>query len=312
MKILFIGGEKDNFTKLVTWINDLTDHEAYICEKNAQDTDGNIIAAPISDPDVMVVTQNCAYMERSDEEAMGITSRPKRVFYFLGAPSDNRKIGISYFDWRFRAFNKYFASYTPLDALHYRYWSEYHGDYVLVFGDNDLMWLPYPDDVENKTQTLINPDGEFTISHALSSRAMNGGYSKQTDLLIKAQRNLGFKLDIIHDVNRDEAWDRIKASHLYFGNMNRGAVSVSEKEAMSFGIPAMSWIKAEERAAYETMGTDFPLINVTPDSLEGVIQTYMTTPSLCVTKGQESFDWMHTNYTPQAVADYWIDKLSNL
>ena len=54
------------------------------------------------------------------------------------------------------------------------------------------------------------------------------------------------------------------------------------------------------------------LINVTPETLESVIATYMNDSSLCVTKGQECFDWMHTNYTHQKIADYWINKLEGL
>jgi len=306
MKILFIGGEKDNFIKLAKWVNNYTDHSAYICEKN---TDEIPEQAPISDPDIEIVTQNCAYMERNDELGMGIKSKPIRVLYLLGAPLRNR-LGVGYMDWRIKTFTKYFASYTPLDAESYVYWSEYRKDFVRWF--DAVLWLPYPDDVTGKDKAVIAPNKEFTVATALSQRAMVGAYSKQTDLLIEAQRELKFKLDIIHSVSRDECWDRIKKAYLYFGNMNRGAVSVSEKEAMSFGIAAMSWIRDEEKQAYEKMGKDFPLINVTPETLKNTIKFYMDNPELCVSKGQECFNWMHNNYTPEKIANYWCDELKKL
>ena len=274
MKILFITyaisqNEYNTFEKLASWMG-------------AEIIKGG--ETPLIQPDIIINLGGTT--SQVGMEKMGITSNPKRVYYFMG----QTKAGGGWALWeeRDQIFNDYFFGYGDMAQK----------------SDVMIDFLPFPCDVETMPQAKMDFSQGIKICQSLVR------FWKKSIIPYRLLKEAGKELVFITNLTKEEAINKMADYHIYIGNYNYGNLGNSEFEAMASGLCCIGYLKPEVKTMYETLGVDFPFVNITLDIFK--TQIINLDQAKIIAQGKKCRDWMLANYTHQKLADYWNNKLGLL
>lgn len=106
----------------------------------------------------------------------------------------------------------------------------------------------------------------LVVAHAPSRLAIKGT-SAVMGAIEKVRGRCSFEFDLIHDVPRAEAIQRIRRADIFIDQLVLGDYGMASIEAMALGVPCICYIKPSLIQAYPGL----PIANATPDSLPGVL-----------------------------------------
>jgi len=304
MRILFLNEDKGNFSKLVGWINEYTDHEAFQWRR-MKDVDGVIEQCPMSEPDI-VINADGKFVTYEMLEDMGIANKPWRATYISSAPKFRN--GPLAYDHRIASFNSFFFGQFEIDGdyLTYNRYNPVTGEQDILTPYAPITYLPLPIDTSIFTQAELRTD-KLVVGHCQSSAVSAGGYSKGFDALRTAAKDSKSEIDLIYNVSFEVAVARRADTNLIYDN-DLGNIGNTGFESMAQGIPVIGRF---HDCVYEQLerlsgNVPFPAIRYTDDFI-AKLTGYKGDLTQLVTIGQASRDWMTTHYTPAKQANYWCD-----
>jgi hypothetical protein len=247
MKIVIFGNEKGLFYNLEQWLN-AAGHEAQVWRKFYPN--GNPKTAqpcPISTPDVVLLLGN--FVTYEDLDAMGITNKPKRVYFNLG----NQNASMMLKDWRIGMFSDKFVSYNP---MHKYYQIKETQD---RFADLECLPLPY-DYTKVPVQDYSN--ATLKVCQTLSHTAMAGAYNKNTQIFGNVCKQLDIPFELIFDLTPAQALER-KALNPVLADSLLGMFGTTTHEAWSLGQAVLCHVEEPILDEYEALlGARPPVVNV--------------------------------------------------
>lgn len=110
------------------------------------------------------------------------------------------------------------------------------------------------------------PREPLVVAHA-PSRMQIKGTSAVMGAVEKVREHCSFEFDLIHDVPRTEAIQRIRRADVFIDQLVLGDYGMASIEAMALGVPCICYIKPSLIQAYPGL----PIANATPDSLSDVL-----------------------------------------
>ena len=299
MKILFITKPDSIYAWLAEQITEHTDHEAFSCDVKTQ--------SPVSDPDI-VLCIGTGWLTFEQEAKMGLVKNPdrKKGLYIIGAPVGRGGVfepsGKRWFHHDFWATqcidDKYFLKSKKIETPH---WAN---EEVSLWDDSTDFWLPQP--INTDLPKAIVTTDELNVAIALGWEAQNGAWDKGLRLLHNAYSEIGFKLNLIEGVSKEEALARKADSNLIwdscFGNIGRSGL-----ESLAQGIPVIARLSPDVVACFEELGAGFPVVTwLTIEELHAKLQHFKENPEELDDLADTSYDWAQTFYTPEKIANYWV------
>ncbi len=118
----------------------------------------------------------------------------------------------------------------------------------------------------------FRPGQPLVIAHAPTLRAIKG-----TDLFMKAVAEINeqgekIKLVLIEKVGNREAIELMKSAHVLFDQLWVGWYGGVAVEAMSLGIPVITYLRETDLARIpQEMRADLPIVRADPDSIKDVL-----------------------------------------
>lgn len=301
MKVIILGEEKGMFKNLVKWINEHPSgqHQAVLWGKFYPE--GNRETAepcPITDPDIIMCLSN--YVTYEDLPFMGITTKPKRVYYNLG----NRSVSNILKDWRMAVFNDAYASYNPE-----------HAEYQIPEIEDrfaSLKCLPLPFDVTGLTPIDFS-QSELTSCQTLSNLAMMGAYSKQTMMVSKGAKLAEVPFELIFGL-KGEAYYTAKGKHpVLFDNL-KGMFGVTSLEAMALGQTVVCSLTENIAQTYsELLGAPLPIVQA--HNVEGIKNVLLDMKSGAIdwkAKCLESQQFMRERFSGDKIAQLYINFFNSI
>lgn len=299
MKIVILGEEKGMFKNLVKWINETGEHEAVLWGKFYPD--GNKETAepcPIAEPDIIMCLSN--YVTYEDLPYMGITTKPKRVYYNLG----NRSVSNILKDWRMAVFNDAYASYNPE-----------HAQYQIpeeVDRFRDLQCLPLPFDSQG-LEPKDYSQSELTTCQTLSNLAMMGAYSKQSMMVAKGAKEADVPFNLIFGLKGEEYYNEKGKHPVVFDNL-KGMFGVTSLEAMALGQVVICSLTPTIAAKYEELlGAPLPIIQANNvEEIKTVLNQMKNGTIDWKAKCLESRQFMAERFTGSKIAQLYLNYFNSL
>lgn len=153
----------------------------------------------------------------------------------------------------------------------------------------------------------------FTSSRSIRivhSASVLGG--KGTEYIIKAVEELKdiFNIDfyLIHKLSKSEALLRVSECDLFIDQLITGSHGTAAVEAMAFGKPVLCYINDIVLPNYPP---EFPIINVTVNSLQKVLFDLLSNPENLTSKGQESRIYVEKYHNDEVNAINLLENYKN-
>ncbi len=296
MKILFIGGEKNYAQNLKTWISAVEGNSALAWDKfyptgNALNCD----QCPMTDPDVVLCFEN--YVAYEDLEAMGITTKPKRIHYRLA----NKTYSPLLRDEERVICSDHHASYNP----------EHKDDWTQTSLTNkfaNLKALPLPLDFSNITP-IDYSQSQLKIYCAKSKAAIQARSPKGIIQIGQACKQNQVPLHYLRGMDKSD-YDIARNNHpIFFDNWAGGIWGANTYEAMALGQAVICRTSTAVLDYYETMMGARPpilavqtipqLVQLVADLKSGVIDWKQK----CV----ESRQFIEQHYSPSKIAQIYLN-----
>jgi hypothetical protein len=299
MKVVIFGNEKGLFSNLVKWLN-AAGHEA--CMWGKFFPEGNKATAkpcPITDPDIILMVVG-GYITYEDLPKMGITTKPKRVYFNLG----NKDVSRMTKDWRIGMFCDKFVSYNPE-----------HKNYQVKERANrfaDLKCLPLPFDY-TKYQAQDYSNATLKVCQTLSDICMSGVYSKQTEILADVCKSREIPCDLIFEETGTAALARKKQSPVLFDNL-MGMFGTTSHEAWSLGQAVICHVEQSILDEYALLlGAPPPVIQASNlVELELVADKLKSGEIDWKAKCIESRQYMENYYNPTKLTNVYINYFNSI
>ena len=274
MKILFYPDlTKDIFNKLKAWINQYTDATCSYAEEY---------------PDIIVGFNNRVMW---DEVTPFVKSKPVRAMYFLSQPRP-------------------YADAQWHDSMEETAELYSYGKCMAETQYKAFKFLPYPVDI-----TVIP---EILLSDTIKAVRSISGYRKDNFGLnwyktYRAKREceeLGIPVTTLYGLPHPRYFDELIKHNLYIGRFSLpGNIGRQELEAGASGLAVIGGF-TECMDMFKTMDNDFPFIAVTKDEFKPYVS--LLTIEEVKRLGRLNRDWMHEHYTPEKIAQYWVNKLKEV
>ncbi len=113
------------------------------------------------------------------------------------------------------------------------------------------------------------------VVHA-PSRMASKGTPAVLGAMERLENQLPFAVDLVHDVPRAEALMRMRECDVFIDQLVIGDFGMAALEAMAFGKPVIAYVKPSLRRKYPS---GLPVVDATPESLEGVLRSLLMDPA---------------------------------
>ena len=178
---------------------------------------------------------------------------------------------------------------------------------LLVKGEK-IMYTPHAFPVteatfqENKNKRLI-------ISHAPSNSSKKGTDSMILPALKKLSEKYDFEISLIKGMPHDKCLDLIKKSDIFIDQVLVGFYGNAALEAMSYGIPTMTYLSEKSLNKIGTSNEKLPIISVqyqTEKAIMEALEVFLKEPKKLKKLAHETKKWVEEHHDYQHIGKLWI------
>jgi hypothetical protein len=178
---------------------------------------------------------------------------------------------------------------------------------LLITGEK-IMYTPHAFPVteakfqENKNKRLI-------ISHAPSNNSKKGTNSLILPALKKLSEKYDFEISLITGMPHNKCLDLIKKSDIFIDQVLVGFYGNAALEAMSYGIPTMTYLNEKYLNKIGTSNGELPIISVqyqTEKAIMEALEVFLKEPEKLKKLAHETKKWVKAHHDYQHIGRLWI------
>lgn len=161
----------------------------------------------------------------------------------------------------------------------------------------DAVYLPFfvPSRLASGYAPAARRPGEFKIVHATNHPGIEG--TRHIAAAVDTLKSKGFRINLVvlRGVAHDRVIQELADADLAIGKLKMGYYANAQIESMAAGVPTITWVRPE---FMDARLSDSGFIFATPDTLEGVLEHYLSHPEALEEKralARESILRLHNN-----------------
>jgi glycosyltransferase involved in cell wall biosynthesis len=149
---------------------------------------------------------------------------------------------------------------------------------------------------------------ELVVAHAPTDRVIKG--TQQVIEAVEALRaeGLAIRLDLVEDVTREVALERLAAADLLVDQLLLGWYGTVAVEAMALGRPVLSYIR-EDEPEDNPFGAELPIVRTTPATLVDDLRTLAADRARSRELGETGRAFVEQHHDPVSIARRALDGL---
>jgi len=153
--------------------------------------------------------------------------------------------------------------------------------------------VPRAVDCEKITPQQSKDDGVFRVAHAPSNRKLKG--TKYLTAAVEALKNGGYDIQLLEAKGEHaEVIETLQRADVVVDQLRLGTIGVVSLEAMATETPVICYIRDDLREKYPEA---LPVVNGTPDNIEGVLKDLYEDPERRTDLGNRGREYVTSHHS---------------
>tara|TARA_B110000196_G_C21131056_1_gene658485 strand:+ start:65 stop:2173 length:2109 start_codon:yes stop_codon:yes gene_type:complete len=184
----------------------------------------------------------------------------------------------------------------------------------LLINGEKIMYTPHAFPV-TKSKFQENHNERLIVSHAPSNNSKKGTDSLILPALEKLSEKYDFEISLITGMSHQKCLDLIKKSDIFIDQVLVGFYGNAALEAMSYGIPTMTYLNEKYLNMIGTSNKKLPLINIPYQTEKAIVETleiFLKYPNKLKKIANKTKKWVEVHHDYQSIGKLWIWNYENL